>query len=134
MKKGCRISQQRGFVITTGLISIQLNQNGLIVLPPLPLGHKFVVTSSLMQMLTTRGFLWSSIGRSTWSHGKLRSVCKSCVRRPELDMDVIGFKVFPLSLTGDVTVWFVELSYKSIHTWDQLHRVFIANYFWCLRR
>jgi len=29
--------------------------NGPLVLPPLPPGHTFVVTSSLMQMLTARG-------------------------------------------------------------------------------
>ena len=31
------------------------DSDGPIVLPPLPTGHTFVVTSSLMQMLTARG-------------------------------------------------------------------------------
>ncbi|XP_049355216.1 uncharacterized protein LOC125819833 [Solanum verrucosum] len=58
---------------------------------------------------------------------KLSSVCKSCVGRPELDMDVIGLTVFPLSLTDDADVWFYKLPYSSIYTWDQLHKVFIAR-------
>ena len=31
------------------------DSDGPLVLPPLPTGHTFVVTSSLMQMLTARG-------------------------------------------------------------------------------
>ena len=31
------------------------DSDGPLVLPPLPTGHSFVVTSSLMQMLTARG-------------------------------------------------------------------------------
>ncbi|XP_049359162.1 uncharacterized protein LOC125823824 [Solanum verrucosum] len=44
-------------------------------------------------------------------------------------MNVIGLRVFPLSLTGDVVLLFSELPYNSIHTWNQLHKVFMANYF-----
>ncbi|XP_049397425.1 uncharacterized protein LOC125861610 [Solanum stenotomum] len=44
-------------------------------------------------------------------------------------MDVRGLRVFPLSLIGDAAMWFTELLYDSIHTWDQLHRVFMAKYF-----
>ncbi|KAK4713597.1 hypothetical protein R3W88_019504 [Solanum pinnatisectum] len=44
-------------------------------------------------------------------------------------MAVIGLRVFPLSLTSDATVWFFELPYNSIHTWDQLHEVFMVKYF-----
>ena len=32
------------------------DSDGPLVMPPLPTGHTFVVTSSLMQMLTARGF------------------------------------------------------------------------------
>jgi len=44
-------------------------------------------------------------------------------------MNVIGLRVAPLSLTDDVALRFSELPYNSIHTWDQLHRVFMAKYF-----
>ncbi|XP_049406169.1 uncharacterized protein LOC125869772 [Solanum stenotomum] len=60
---------------------------------------------------------------------KLRSVCKSCVGRPDLDMDIIGLRVFPLSLAGDATVWFTELPYNSIYTWDKLTQLFLARLF-----
>ena len=39
------------------------DSDGPIVLPPLPPGHTFVVTSSLMQMLTTRGIFSRSPSR-----------------------------------------------------------------------
>ena len=44
-------------------------------------------------------------------------------------MNVIGLRVFPLSLTGDVAIWFTQLPYNSFHNWDQLRYVFLARYF-----
>ena len=44
-------------------------------------------------------------------------------------MDVIGLRVFPLSLTEEATIWFIELSYISIYTWNQLRDVFLALYY-----
>ena len=46
-----------------------------------------------------------------------------------MDLDVIGFKVFPLSLTGEATIWFTKLPYNSIFTWNQLRGVFLARYY-----
>jgi len=61
-------------------------------------------------MLTERGLFSGMASEDPHGHmAKLRSVCKSCVGRPELDMDVIGLRVFPLSLTGDAAVWFTEI-------------------------
>lgn len=37
--------------------------------------------------------------------------------------------MFPLSLTGDATIWLSELPCNSITTWDQLHSVFMEKYF-----
>ena len=45
--------------------------------------------------------------------------------RPDLDLDVIGLRVFPLSLTGEAAIWFTELPYNSIFTWNQLRDVFL---------
>ena len=56
-------------------------------------------------------------------------MCKSCVGRPDLDLDVIGLRVFPLSLTGEAAIWFTELPYNSILTWNQLRDVFLARYY-----
>ena len=76
-----------------------------------------MITCSLMQMLTARG--WFSGLPSEYPHAyiaKVKAVCKSCVGRPNLDLDVIGLRVFPLSLTGEAAIWFTELPYNSIFT------------------
>ena len=46
-----------------------------------------------------------------------------------MDLDVIGLRVFPLSLTGEAAIWFAELTYNSIFTWNQLRDVFLARYY-----
>ena len=56
-------------------------------------------------------------------------MCKSCVGRPDLDLDVIGLTVFPLSLTGEAAIWFTELPYNSVFTWNKLRDVFLARYY-----
>ena len=77
------------------------DSNGPLVLPPLPHDHTFVVTSSLMQMLTARGFFLGLPSEDPHAHiAKVRSVCKSCVGRTDLNMDVIGLRVFPLLTDG----------------------------------
>ena len=74
-----------------------------------------MVTSSLMQMLTARGLLSGLPSEDPHAHiDKVRAVCKSCVERPDFDLDVIGLRVFPLSLTGETAIWFTELPYNSI--------------------
>ncbi|XP_069143439.1 uncharacterized protein [Solanum lycopersicum] len=40
---------------------------------------------------------------------KVQAVSKSCLGKPDLDLDVIGLRVFPLSLTGEAAMWFTEL-------------------------
>ena len=102
--------------------------DGPLVLPPLPTGHTFVVTSSLIQMLTSRVLFSRLPSEDPHAHiVKVRAVCKSCVGRLDLDLDVIGLKVFPLSLTGEVAIWFTKLPYNSIFTWNQLRDVFLAR-------
>ena len=56
-------------------------------------------------------------------------MCKSCVGRPNLDLDVIDLNVFPLSLTGEAAILFTELPYNSIFIWNQLRDVFLAWYY-----
>ena len=57
--------------------------DGPLILPPLPTGHTFVVTSSLMQMLTAR-VLFSELpsGDSHAHIPKVRAVCKCYIGRP----------------------------------------------------
>ena len=64
--------------------------NKPLVLPLLPPRYIFMVTSSVMQMFTVRGLFMGLPSEDTHSHiEKLRFVCKSCVGRPDLDMNVI---------------------------------------------
>ena len=89
-----------------------------------------MVTSSLMQILTTRGLFSGLPSEDPHAHiTKVRAVCKICVGRPDLDLDVIGLRLFPLSLTGEAAIWFTELPYNSIFTWNQLRDVFLARYY-----
>ena len=98
--------------------NVKINDfDGPLVLPPLSHGLTFVVTSSLMQMLTARGLFLGLPLEYPHAHlANLRAVCKSCVGRPDLDMNVIGFQVFPLSLVREAAIWITELPYKSIYT------------------
>ena len=74
-----------------------------------------MVTSSLMQMFTATGLFSGLPFEDPHAHlDKVRAVCKSCVGRHDLDFDVIGIRVFPLSLTGKASIWFTELPYNSI--------------------
>ena len=58
-----------------------------------------MVTSSLMQMLTTIGLFSGLPSEDPHVHiAKVSVVCKSCVGMPDLDLYVIGLRVFPLSL------------------------------------
>ena len=89
------------------------DSDGPLVMPPLPTGHTFVVTSSLMQMLTARGLFSGLPSEDPHAHiAKVRVVCKSCVGRPDLDLDVIGLRLFPLSLMGKAAMWFTEIPYN----------------------
>ena len=56
-------------------------------------------------------------------------MCKSCVGRTDLDLDVIGLRVFPLLLTGEAAIWFTELPYNSIFTWNKQRDAFLARYY-----
>ena len=86
-----------------------------------------MVTSSLMQMLTARGLFSRLPSEDPHTHiAKVRAMCKSSVGWLDLDLDVIGLRVFPLSLTGEASIWFTKLPYNSIFTWNQLRDVFLA--------
>ena len=62
-----------------------------------------------MQMITSRGLFSVLPSKDPHAHiAKVRAVCKSCVGRPDLDLDVIGLSVFPLSLMGEAAIWLIQ--------------------------
>ena len=81
-------------------------------------------------MLTARDLFSGIPSEDSHAHiAMVREVCKNCVGGHDLDLDVIGRRVFPLSLTGEAAIWFTELLYNSILTWNQLRDVFLARYY-----
>lgn len=88
-----------------------------LVLPPLPPGQTFVMTSSLMRILTVRGLLFGLPLENPHAHiSKIKVVSKSCMGKPDLDMYVIGLRLFSLSLTDEGAILFIELpTYLSVH-------------------
>lgn len=106
------------------------DSEGPLVLPPLKQGQRLVVTSSLTQLLNARGVFSRLPFEDAHDHiAKLRSVCYSCVGRQDLDMDVIGLKLFPLSLMGEGIIWFTKFSYNLIYTSDKFRDMFLARYY-----
>ena len=70
-----------------------------------------------MKMLTSSGLFSGLPSEDPHAHiAKVRALCKSFVGRPDLDLDVIELRVFPLSLKGEAAIWFTELPYNSIFT------------------
>ena len=83
-----------------------------------------------MHMLNARGLFSGLPSADPHAHiVKVRVVCKNCVGRANLDLDVIGLSVSPLSQTGEDAIWFTWLPYNSIFTWNQLRDVYLARYY-----
>jgi len=107
-----------------------MDVTGSIVLPPLPPDTKFALTSGLLQMLNNRGLFAGLASEDPHRHlQNVVFVCKSAMGTPNISMDAIGLRVFPLSLTGNAAVWLSELPPGMITSWAELQQVFLEKYF-----
>lgn len=100
------------------------------MLPPLPVGTKFDITSCMIQMLNIRRL--SACKETDDAHMYLTnftSVCKSNCNRPEVSPEAMELQLFPLSLKGEATLWLDELLNNSITTWRELREAFLERFF-----
>lgn len=73
------------------------------LLPPV---HMFVITSNLMQMLTSRGMFVDLPSEDQYAYiNKVTRVSKSSVGTLDLNIYAIGLCVLPSSLNCDATMW-----------------------------
>lgn len=68
---------------------------GAIVVPPSKPGHTFIVTSILMQKLTSKGLFLGLKSKDPYAQlRKVQRVCMSSMQLPYFDIDAIHLKVF----------------------------------------
>ena len=83
---------------------------GAIILPPLAPGVKFNITSTMIQLLNLKGLFGGLPGDDPNLHlVNFISICKS-FDNPGVRQNVIHLILFPLSLSGEATMWWNELT------------------------
>ncbi|XP_049357121.1 uncharacterized protein LOC125821800 [Solanum verrucosum] len=102
---------------------------GAIVLPALPPGVKFTITSTMIQLLNLKGMFRGAAGDDVNPHLiNFVAICKS-QEIPGVSKIAIRLRLFPLSLTVEATNWLNEMSVDSNRTWTELNEAFIERFF-----
>jgi len=102
---------------------------GAIVLPALPLGVKFTITSTMIQLLNLKGMFRGAAGDDANQHlMNFVAICKS-QEIPGVNQTAMRLRLFPLSLTGEATNWLNEMPDDSIRTWNELKEAFLERFF-----
>ena len=102
---------------------------GAIVLPPLMGGAKFDVTSTMIQLLNSRGLFTGLPSEDPNQHiWNFTGIC-AAYQLPGVSQEAIRLRLFPFSLTGEALSWLVELPDASIHSWEEMVESFLEKYF-----
>ncbi|PHT40658.1 hypothetical protein CQW23_19512 [Capsicum baccatum] len=93
---------------------------GAIIHPPLAPGAKFNIISTMIQLFQLKGLFGGVAGDDPNMHLiKFISTCKS-FDNPGIGQNAIRLRLFPLSLSGEATLWLNGLTPDSITNWRQV--------------
>ncbi|PHT29434.1 hypothetical protein CQW23_30970 [Capsicum baccatum] len=102
---------------------------GAIIPLPLAAEAKFNIISTMIQLLQLKG-LFGGLACDDLNMHLINfiSICKS-FDNPGVGQNAIRLRLFPLSLSGEATLWLNGLTPNSITNWRQLKDAFLERFF-----